>query len=180
MPRSKKGGAPTSGTVTAKLSAGGASVKASGTPVKADATFTYTAPKEKNKTGNVNLEARSKRGIGKADIAFDTKQGGYQATGTTGEATLTGTVADPASPFTLAAVFPGGTGELAFKPSDSRHGTIDVSGAGGIATIKGNGTYSIAENDDGTLSLTGQSSQCVDVGSCNTTAVKVLLKPKKA
>jgi len=71
-PRSKIDGTPTVGTVTALLSGGGAGVDPSSTPVPADAEFTYQAPGEKDKTGQVALEARSRRGVAKATIDFDT------------------------------------------------------------------------------------------------------------
>ncbi len=71
-PRSKIDGEPTKGTVKATLTAGGASVAPAGTKEKADATFTYVAPDEKNKTGTVDLEARSKRGIARATLDFTT------------------------------------------------------------------------------------------------------------
>lgn len=73
-PKSKVDGAPAGGTVTATLTAGEASVSPSATKVPADATFTYLAPGEKDKTGVVSFESRSKRGVGKASINFDTKQ----------------------------------------------------------------------------------------------------------
>ena len=48
------------------------SVDPSSTPIPVDAEFEYGAPDEPNKTGTVSLEARSKRGIGRVDIKFDT------------------------------------------------------------------------------------------------------------
>jgi hypothetical protein len=71
-PRSKIDGGPVGGTVTAKLTAGGVSVDPSAAPVPADATMTYTAPDQPDQGGTVSLEARSKRGVAKADIAFET------------------------------------------------------------------------------------------------------------
>ncbi len=72
QPVSKIDGKPVGGTVTATL-AGESSVDPAGSPVPADATFAYVAPGEKDKTASVSLESRSKRGIGKVDVAFDTK-----------------------------------------------------------------------------------------------------------
>ena len=71
-PRGKQDGVPTGGTVQALLSAGEKSVDPSSTPIPVDAEFEYGAPDEPNKTGTVSLEARSKRGIGRVDIKFDT------------------------------------------------------------------------------------------------------------
>lgn len=70
-PRAKIDGAPTGGTVTATLSGAGALEPAS-TRVPADATYTYRAPNEAQQVGTVTVEARSKRGIGKATLRFDT------------------------------------------------------------------------------------------------------------
>ena len=71
-PRAQQDGVPTGGTVQALLSAGGKSVDPSSTPIPVDAEFEYGAPDEPNKTGTVALEARSRRGVGKAKIDFDT------------------------------------------------------------------------------------------------------------
>jgi hypothetical protein len=51
---------------------GASSVDPSGTPVPADADFTYVAPGEPDSTGGVALEARSRRGVGRASLSFDT------------------------------------------------------------------------------------------------------------
>lgn len=72
-PRSKVDGGPVGGTVTATLN-GDSSVDPAGSKVKADARFAYVAPAEKDKSASVSLEARSKRGVAKAELAFDTKE----------------------------------------------------------------------------------------------------------
>jgi hypothetical protein len=70
-PRSKIDGGPVGGSVTGTLSGEGA-LAPSGTKVPADASFTYTAASTPDKAGTVSLEARSKRGVAKADLNFDT------------------------------------------------------------------------------------------------------------
>jgi len=65
-PRSKIDGAAAGGSVTAVLTAGGATVAPSATKVPADATFTYTAPERDRQVRDPLLEARSKRGVAKA------------------------------------------------------------------------------------------------------------------
>lgn len=114
-PRSKVDGAATGGTVTALLSAGENSVDPSSTPVAADAEFTYTASNEEGKGGTVTLEARSKRGVGKAKIDFTTSaartvtmQGAlnYSFGGLTGTATFSLTmVPDPGGVYSGTAEF---------------------------------------------------------------------------
>lgn len=72
-PRSQIDGGPVGGTVKASLE-GGASLSPANTKVPADATFAYTAPSEYERSASVSLEARSRRGIAKATVAFDTKK----------------------------------------------------------------------------------------------------------
>ena len=78
-PRSKIDGGPVGGAVTATLSGEGA-VAPSGTKVPADASFTYTAANTANKAGTVSLEARSRRGVAKADLNFDTAEDAWIGT----------------------------------------------------------------------------------------------------
>jgi hypothetical protein len=101
-PRSRIDGRPTGGGVTATLTAGGAGVAPTGTKVPADATFTYTAPGERNKTGTVSLEARSRRGVGKASIDFDTADAhAFHVVGGLEDFQVNQDVCDVMAPFTL-------------------------------------------------------------------------------
>ena len=70
----KSDGAAAGGTVTATLN-GGASLQPASGKVKADAKYGYTGPEKKNETASIDFESRSKRGVGKASLAFDTKSG---------------------------------------------------------------------------------------------------------
>ena len=78
-PRSKIDGGPVGGAVTGTLSGEG-TLSPSGTKVPADASFTYTAPGTAGKAGKVSLEARSKRGVAKADLGFDTAEDSWIGT----------------------------------------------------------------------------------------------------
>ena len=78
-PRSKIDGGPVGGAVTATLSGEGA-VTPSGTKVPADASFTYTAASTAGKAGKVALEARSRRGVAKAELNFDTAEDSWIGT----------------------------------------------------------------------------------------------------
>ena len=101
-PRGKQDGVPTGGTVQALLSAGAKSVDPSSTPIPVDAEFEYGAPDEPNKTGTVSLEARSKRGIGRVDINFDTNQtAAYQVVGGLDDWQTNTAVCDITKPFVL-------------------------------------------------------------------------------
>ncbi len=180
QPTSRIDGLATGGTVTALLTAGAAGVEPSSTPVKADtdAQFTYTAPGEKDKTGTVSLEARSKRGIAKATIDFDTKQQSYTASYSGGGITITGSIASLSKPFTTTGTFPGGTATFVHTPTDGSSGTIEISGGGSQATLTGTGTYTIVDNGDGTLTMNEQVHACVNVsGSCSDNAHPVILTP---
>ncbi|MBW8823667.1 MAG: hypothetical protein JF567_05440, partial [Xanthomonadales bacterium] len=77
-PRAKKDGAPASGTVKGTLK--GAHSLSPQDKVKADAQFNYENPGEKDQSATIDFEARSKRGVGKASLQFDTKKGGYRIT----------------------------------------------------------------------------------------------------
>ncbi|MBG6135628.1 hypothetical protein [Longispora fulva] len=160
-PRSRIDGGPVGGTVKATLSAGGAGVKPSGSKVKADATFSYSAPGAPNKSGTVSLEARSKRGVAKASIDFDTKEGSYVASGGN-PVTVSGPVADLNAPFTLPGQGPGFTVLYSYTPTSSTGGTYTYSGSGPDVTMNGNGTYQITGSDP-VLTLTQNGNGCTKV-----------------
>src|SRR6478735_12372378 len=71
-PRARLDGLPAHGTVTATLE--GASTLNPTGKVTADARFDYANPGKKNETATVSFEARSKRGVGRATLTFDTKE----------------------------------------------------------------------------------------------------------
>ena len=172
-PRSRVDGLSAGGTVTATLTAGGAGVEPSAAKVPADATFTYTAPGEVGKSGTVSLEARSKRGVAKASIDFDTA-GTYTASGGT-EVTFSGTVADLAAPFTLVGVGQGFDVNFSFTPASSTAGALAYTGSGDGFTMEGSGTYTIAGADPDPLTLTYNANGCVDIGGCRTTTNAITL-----
>ncbi|MBS0200945.1 MAG: hypothetical protein JSR70_10890 [Proteobacteria bacterium] len=76
-PRAKSDGAPTRGTVKATLS-GEHMLNPRDKKVPADAQFDYQNPEKKDQSATIDFEARSKRGVGKASLQFDTKKGGYR------------------------------------------------------------------------------------------------------
>lgn len=122
-PRSKIDGGPTGGKVTSTLSAGGVSVDPAGTPVSADATFTYLAPDEPKAGGTVDLESRSRRGIAKASITFDTAApASYQIVGGLEDFQVNEAVCDINAPFTLTS----GVGTM--QLSGGLSGTYEFSG----------------------------------------------------
>lgn len=141
-PRSKVDGAAVGGTVTATLSSGGADVAPSATKVAADATFTYTAPAEKNKNGTIAAESRSKRGVGKRSITLDTAvPAAFHIVGGLDDFQADQDVCDVLAPFTLT----GGGFTLSF--SGGLTGTYTYTGP---FAAQGNGTYEIRLADDPT------------------------------
>jgi hypothetical protein len=155
-PRSKVDGGPVGGTVTATLT-GDTSVSPAGSKVPADATFTYVAPGEKDKSATVSLEARSKRGVAKADVNFDTKQSAYEISGTIPSVpsgiTVTGKTCDVTKPFT-ASTTGDAVGAFTFTPSDDQSGKAVFKGKVGNAPLKmsGGGSYTISAAPDGSAS----------------------------
>jgi hypothetical protein len=144
--------------VTATLT-GDTSIDPSGTKVPADAAFTYTAPGEKDKSASVALEARSKRGVGKADVTFDTRPGAYKVSGTIPSVPsgtpVTGTICQPDKPFTLT-TSGDMVGTIRFTPKDETSGTLTFKGKVGNAPFRltGSGTYTIdVPKDSGTGTL---------------------------
>lgn len=153
-PRSKLDGAAVGGSVTAVLSGGQAAVDPSGTKVSAPATFTYTAPGKRAQTGDVTLEARSKRGVAKATLHFDTYDTSFQAEGGGGDFSGSGTICSLTRPFTIS-----GTGlTLRFSPAGESGGKYVLSGRAAGVAWSGTGTYTVtlnASRNSGTLKTVG-------------------------
>jgi hypothetical protein len=136
-PRSRIDGSPTGGTVTATLSAGGAGVTPSSAP--ADATFIYGAPGEPDQSGTVSLEAKSRRGIAKASIDFDTaRPAAYIVKGGLEDWQVNQTVCDVMKPFELS------TGIGTMKLSGGLTGTYTFAG---VFNAQYTGTYTITLPD---------------------------------
>jgi hypothetical protein len=177
-PRSKIDGGPVGGTVTAQLN-GDTSVDPAGSKVKADASFAYVGPGEKDKSATVALEARSKRGVAKADVVFDTKSKGYVASGGGTGMSVSGSVPDLAAPFTLQGQGTGFTVSFDYVPTsaDGRSGTLTYSGSGGGVTMKGTGTYSIVGDEGGVLTMTVNNQGCATPGGCRSNVETITLTP---
>lgn len=168
-PRAKLDGRPTGGTVTAVLTAGEASVSPSGSKVPADATFTYTAPARTARTGDVELESRSRRGVGKASVHFDTFESSFAAEGGGGDYRGTGVICSLSRPFTVS-----GSGlQQRFTPRGETSGTYVLSGRAGGVSWSGDGTYRVDLNSArtaGTLTTTGTNTIRTPRGTFSDTA----------
>ena len=138
------------GTVSASLN-GPSSLDPAGGKVRSDAKFTYVGPDEKKKQASVTFEARSKRGIGKAELAFDTNEGAaYSAKGGADDFVGTGEICDIAAPFTIA----GSGNTVKFVPGDANGGTYTYAGNMSGFAVYGNGTYTVKYADDVAVSIT--------------------------
>ncbi len=161
-PRSKLDGTPTGGTVVATLKGDGG-LDPAGTKVPADATFKYVAPDEKQKSGVVALEARSRRGIGKAELAFDTMARAWSIEGGADEYHATGTICDLSRPFTMT-----GSGVTnTFTPSGPEGGSYAYKGTMSGFGVWGNGTYKVqldADGSGGTVIAQGPGSVSTPMG----------------
>ncbi len=151
-PVAKKDGKPAGGTVTAELTGGAESVTPSGTKVKADAKFTYTAPDKKDQTGTVHFESRSKRGVGKLDATLDTKDlRAYSAVGGGGDFQGSGIVCDITKPFTIS-----GSGvTMQFTPTGVAGGTYSYSGSISGFAVSGGESYEVTSVDGVATSIRG-------------------------
>lgn len=116
-PKAKSDGMPTGGTVKATLK--GASKLSPTDKVKAIAKFDYTNPGEENQSATIDFEARSKRGVGKATLEFDTKKGGYRIALDNGESITTCDITKPFS-----GKIGGGMITLNFTPADDKSGRM--------------------------------------------------------
>lgn len=158
-PRSKVDGAQTGGTVTATLT-GAVSVAPTG-KVAADAEFDYLAPDESEQSATLALEARSRRGVGKATITFDTEPAGaYLIAGGLEEFQVNQTVCDITKPFSL----------------DGKVGVAQFSGgltgtyvADGLFNSHYEGTYTVTLQDGlgtpGTMAATSSGQTAGQAGS---------------
>jgi hypothetical protein len=147
-PRSLLDGTSTRGSVTARL-AGATSVAPADTKTPADATFTYVAPPELEQKATVALEARSRRGVGRAEVVFDTSRQRLEPVSDWGDFKLRGVICDTGKPFKFDAIADGNEVTLAFTPVDANSGTIRFNGNVEGAVIVGTGTYKLDREGNG-------------------------------
>ena len=155
-PRAQSDGAPTGGSVRATLS-GGDRLDQNGAKVPADARYGYAAPKEEDASASIAFEARSKRGVGRATLEFNTKKTrAYLAEGGLDDFHGTGRICDLAQPFTIS----GGGNTMTFTPSSEKAGSYSYQGNMGGIGVYGNGTYTASVDENGGT-LTGTGNGCV-------------------
>lgn len=156
IPRAKSDGASAGGTVTATLS-GGASLQPASGKVPADAKYGYAGPDKKNESASIAFESRSKRGVGKATLEFDTKTArAYRAEGGLDDFHGTGTICDLSQPFTIS----GGGNTVTFSPSSEQGGSYSYQGNMSGIGVHGSGTYT-ANADENGGKITASGNGCV-------------------
>jgi hypothetical protein len=161
-PRAKSDGASTGGTVTATLTGDNALQPASG-KVPADARYRYAGPDRTDQSANIAFEARSKRGVGRATLEFDTRdRRAYRIRGGQNDFSADVVVCSLIEPFDIGSKvgivmhMSGGEGGGSWKQSGSAAG---VSWSGG-----GSYTLSLKEDGSGTLQASGTSSIATPAG----------------
>ncbi len=178
QPRARSDGAPAGGTVRATLS-GGSSLTQDGAKVAADAQYTYVAPAERDMVASIAFEARSKRGVGRASLAFDTKEvQAYLAEGGLDDFHGVGVICDLGKPFTIS----GGGNTVTFTPTGDKSGTYTYAGNMGGIGVYGDGTWrATADAHGGTLTGTGNGCVKTPMGTrCANDTERYTLKPMAA
>jgi len=148
QPRSKVDGSSVGGTVRADLE-GEARLDPAGSKARADARFAYVAPGERGKRATLRFEARSRRGIATAELAFDTNGASYRAEGGADEFHGTGEICDLGEQF-----FIEGSGvTVRFEPSSPAGGRYSYSGTMSGFAVFGHGEYTVNFRDDVAVSI---------------------------
>ncbi len=148
QPRSKVDGSSVGGTVRADLT-GDASLDPASTKVRADASFKYVAPGERKKQARLKFEARSRRGIANAELAFDTNGASYRVEGGADEFHGTGVACDLAEQF-----FIEGSGvTVRFEPESAAGGRYSYSGKMSGFEVFGHGEYRVNFRDEVAVSI---------------------------
>ena len=149
-PRVKSDGTSPGGSVTATLSGGSALDPGAG-KIKPDAKYRYIAPDSKGESASIALEARSKRGVGRATLAFDTKAAtAYHMKGGAAGIEFSGQVCSIETTFFLTSS--GVT--LRFEPESAQGGRYSYSGSMSGFRVHGTGTYVVGYSGDTAVSIT--------------------------
>ena len=144
--------------------------------VDADASFAYANPEKKDDAATITFEARSKRGVGKATLQFDTKRvQAYLAEGGLDAFHGVGLVCDLGQPFTIR----GGGNTVTFTPTGDKSGTYRYAGTMQGIGVHGSGTWrATADEHGGTLKGSGNGCVRTPMGTrCSGGTETYTLKP---
>ncbi len=149
--------------MTATLS-GGAQLQPASGKVRADARYSYTGPDKKDETASIAFESRSRRGVGRTTLEFDTKRSkAYRIEGGADEFHGSGVACDLAQQF-----FVEGSGvTVRFEPDSVEGGRYSYSGTMSGFRVHGKGTYTVIHRDGVAVSLraTGPGSVVTSAGT---------------
>lgn len=171
-PRVKSDGSFPGGTVLATL-AGGESLTRNGEKVRADGQYAYVAPAQKDKQAAITFEARSKRGVGRATLEFDTKERqAYRIKGGQNDFFANVVTCSIREPFDIRST----VGIVMHMSGGEGGGTWTMSGQAAYATWSGGGTYTVSlegEEEGGWLEAKGISTVTHPVGRASDSVAPV-------
>ena len=160
-PRAKADGAAAGGTVAATLS-GGASLQPASGKVRADAKYQYAGPAKKREKASIDFESRSKRGVGKASLGFDTNEGAYRVKGGQNDFVANTVVCSLDGPFDIRST----AGIVMHMSGGEGGGSWTQSGNAAGVAWSGGGSYTLALDGDGSgrIEARGSSSIATPMG----------------
>jgi hypothetical protein len=176
LPRVKGDGTPAGGTVTATLT-GGARLQPASGKVPADARYGYVGPEKRDESARIAFESRSRRGVGRATLHFDTKNSrSYRVNATSHGATFTGEICSLDQPFVLNVDSITGRWPMEFTPSDGQSGRMKGTYSWDDCTLSGGGPYAVTFGSEGsgTIRFTYNSTAACKVGSRTTSRTSEL------
>lgn len=143
QPIAKQDATPAGGTVVATLTGGEYAIGPEGEKVPADATFSYQAPRAIDEEGTVHFESRSRRGVGMADVTFDTRAQHYAISGGSGVFAGTGEWCAGAQAFSTI----GGDVTTFYQLDGADGGSVQYSGGNMTGGWAGGGSFSVERRD---------------------------------
>lgn len=155
-PRAKADGAPAGGTVTATLD-GGSSLQPASGKVPADARYGYAGPARKKEKASIAFEARSKRGVGRATLEFDTNEGAYRIKGGQNDFFANVVVCSLTGPFDIRST----AGIVMHMSGGESGGTWTQSGTAAGVAWSGSGSYTVSPAEGGGAWLTANGSSTI-------------------
>lgn len=161
IPRAKADGVPAGGTVTATLN-GGSSLQPASGKVRADAKYGYAGPAKKKEQATIDFESRSKRGVGRATLEFDTNDGAYRIKGGQNDFFANVVVCSLTGPFDIKST----AGIVMHMSGGESGGSWTQSGTAAGVAWSGGGNYTLALGEDGSgwLEASGTSNIATPMG----------------
>lgn len=144
MPRAKADGAVVGGSVRATLTGSARLLPGSG-KVPADAAYQYAGPEQKNQTASIAFEARSKRGVGKATLDFDTRERAWRIKGGQNDFFANVVVCSVTRPFDIKST----AGLVMHMSGGESGGSWTQSGKAAGVGWSGGGQYTLKLDEDG-------------------------------